>query len=99
MAGHPLEALEQVPEWIDDAMSEMGYSLVPCSWANAMYEWHDAETGTPPHTVEMFFFNGGKQVRLLATVIGDTYENAFCSDQDSDLLHSQIAMLRQRLRE
>lgn len=80
-------------------MTDMGYNLVPCSWANALYEWHDANLeNTPEHAVEMFFFNGGEQVRLLATVMGDTYENAFCKEQDSDLLHSKIATLRQRFR-
>lgn len=99
MTDHPLETLKEVPDWIHSAMQEMGYSLMPCSWANAMYEWHGSEVDTPPHTVEMFFFIDGKQVRLLATVMGDTYENAFCRKQDTDLLHSKIAMLRQRLRE
>jgi len=80
-------------------MTDMGYTLMPCSWANALYEWHDAALeATPQHTVEMFFFTKGTQVRLLATIEGDSYENAFCKELDTDLLHSKIATLRQRLR-
>lgn len=80
-------------------MTGMGYDLMPCSWANALYEWHDSSlTETPPHHVEMFFFEGGEQVRLLATVSGDVYENEFCAEQDADILQGKIATLRQRLR-
>jgi hypothetical protein len=96
---HPLTVLEKVPEWVHDAMTDIGYDLMPCSWANALYEWHSSSLeGTPPHTVEMFFFDGGRQVRLLATVEGGAYENAFCKDDDTDLLQGKIATLRQRLR-
>ena len=98
MNDHPLETLDKVPTWIHDAMCEMGYTLMDCTWANVMYEWYGSASKTPPHTVEMFFFSGGNEVRLLATVMGDTYENAFCRNQDTDLLCSKIAMLRQRLR-
>lgn len=95
---HPLTVLYEVPEWVHEVMSGTGYDLVPCSWANAMYEWHDPESETPFHTVEMYFFCGGEQVRLLATIYGQQYENAFCRDNSTDLLQVKIATLRQRLR-
>jgi hypothetical protein len=96
---HPLTVCEKVPQWVHDPMTEMGYQLIPCSWANALYEWHVSTVEeTPIHTIEMFFFNEGQQVRLLASVKGDTYENAFCREADTDLLHSKVATLRQRLR-
>ena len=96
---HPLTVCEKVPQWVHDSMTDMGYDLMPCSWANALYEWHDASMErTPPHHVEMFFFSGGTQVRMLATVEGGMYQNAFCGEKSTDLLHSKIATLRQRLR-
>lgn len=97
---HPLTVCQKVPEWVHDAMTDMGYDLMPCSWANALYEWHDRSLKeTPPHTVEMFFFEDGSQVRLLGTVSGHTYKNAFCRVDDTDLLQGKIATLRQRLQE
>jgi len=80
-------------------MTDMGYQLIPCSWANALYEWHVSTVEeTPIHTIEMFFFSDGQQVRLLATVEGERYYNTFCKKQDPDILHAKITTLRQRLR-
>jgi len=95
---HPLTVCEKVPEWVHDVMIDMDYHLMPCSWANALYEWYDHSADTPDHHVEMFFFKDGEQVRLLITQAGDTYLNGFCKKQDTDLLEAKIATLRQRLR-